>query len=283
RITRAGSSQSVANACIDAVDKSGSFLGFGQSRKDGTYKVSNLAAGSYSLQVGQCASEALANVVRSHLKIGSSKPLTGVNVALPAAGRVTGLVTAGGSARPIGGVCVTATPVTGAGEPAAGFSTFDGKYSVGGLAPGKYRIEFSSLCVLSPGGFVSQWFDGKATSGLATPVGVAAGKATGNIDATLAADGAISGSVRAGGSLKAGVCVLAFPKAGGQTPTVGVTDAKGSYLIGGLHPGQYVVEFTGGCGVKSYRTQWFKGSSNRNGAQPVVVKVGRATANINAH
>jgi len=283
RIVKAGSSHPVARACVTATDKSGNFVGFAESRKDGSYTVGHLAAGGYSLQVGPCIGGALANVVRSHVKVGSSKPLAGINVPLPVAGRVTGLVTGGSPALPVGGVCVTATPKTGAGVPATAFSTFDGRYSVGGLAPGKYRIEFSSLCLLSPGGFVSQWFDGKATRGLATPVGVAAGKTTGPVDATLAADGAISGSVRASGSLKAGVCVLAFPKTGGQTPTVGVTDAKGTYLIGGLAPGRYVVEFAGGCGVKSYRTQWFNGSSSRNGAQPVVVKVGRTTANINAH
>jgi hypothetical protein len=283
RITRAGSGQPVGNACVNAVDGSGDSLGFGLSKKDGTYKVPHLAAGTYSLQVGQCDSQSLAGVVRSHVKVGSSRPLTGINVALPAAGRVTGLVTGGHPARAIGGACVTATPESGAGEPATDFSTFDGKYSVGGLAPGKYRVEFSSVCVLSPGGFVSQWFDGKATRGLATPVGVAAGKATGPVDATLAADGSISGTVRVSGSARAGVCVLAFPRSGAQTPTVGVTDGKGSYLIGGLEPGRYVVEFTGGCGVASYHTQWFNGASSRSRATPVAVKVGRTTTDISAH
>jgi hypothetical protein len=283
RITRAGSSQPVGNACINAVDGSGDSLGFGRSKKDGTYKVPHLAAGTYSLQVGQCDRQSLANVVRPHVKLGSSRPLTGINVALPAAGLVTGLVTGGSPAGAIGGVCVTATPQTGAGETSSAFSTFDGKYSVGGLAPGKYRVEFSSLCVLSPGGFVSQWFDGQATRGLATPVGVAAGKVTGPVDATLATDGAISGSVRVSGSARAGVCVLAFPRAGVQTPTVGVTDGKGGYLIGGLSPGRYVVEFTGGCGVASYHTQWFDGASSRSHATPVAVQAGRTTTGISAH
>jgi hypothetical protein len=136
--------------------------------------------------------------------------------------------------------------------------------------------------VLSPGGFVSQWFDGKTTRGQATPVTVGSGKSTTGIDATLAVDGGISGSVLVGGSPRTGVCVLAFPKAGG-TPTAGESGAKGSYLIKGLQPGQYAVEFTSGCGVASYRTQWFDGAASRSGATPVTVKAGSVTTAIDAH
>jgi hypothetical protein len=282
RLTTAGSHRPVAGACVIATDASGNFLGFSGSRKNGTYKVGHLAAGTYNLQAGPCIGDALATVMRSHLKVGSSKPLTGINVSLPVAGQVTGRVTGGNPASPLGGACVTATPITGAGPPSSSFAGSDGVYSVGGLAPGKYRVEFSSLCVLSPGGFVSQWFDGKTSRGQATPVAVASGKSTTGIDAVLSADGGISGSVRASGVLKAGVCVLAFPKAGG-TPTVGVSGVKGSYLIKGLSPGQYVVEFTGGCGVASYRTQWFNGAASRGGATPVKVTAGSVTTAIDAH
>jgi hypothetical protein len=282
RITTAGSHRPVGGACVIAADASGNSLGFGRSRKNGTYLVGHLAAGTYSLQAGPCAGGALAIVVRSHLKVGSSKPLTGINVALPVAGQVAGRVTGGRPASPLGGACVTATPKTGAGLPGTSFARSDGTYSVGGLAPGKYRVEFSSLCVLSPGGFVSQWFDRKTTRGQATPVTVASGRKTAGIDATLVADGGISGSVRVAGSPRTGVCVLAFPKAGG-TPTAGESGANGSYLIKGLSPGQYVVEFTSGCGVASYPTQWFDGAVSRTGATPVTVKAGSVTTAIDAH
>jgi hypothetical protein len=78
------------------------------------------------------------------------------------------------------------------------------------------------------------------------------------------------------------VCVLAFPKAGGP-PTVGESGVNGSYLIKGLPPGQYVVEFTGGCGVVSYRTQWFDGAASRSGATPVRLTAGSVTTAIDAH
>ncbi len=86
RITTAGSHRPVAGACVIATDASGNFLGFSESRKNGTYRVGHLAAGTYNLQAGPCIGDALATVVRSHLKVGSSKSLTGINVAVPVAG-----------------------------------------------------------------------------------------------------------------------------------------------------------------------------------------------------
>ena len=178
---------------------------------------------------------------------------------------------------------MTATPITGAGTPNSSFAGSDGRYSVGGLAPGKYRVEFSSLCVLSPGGFVSQWFDGKTTRGQATPVTVASGKSTAGIDATLAADGGISGSVL--------VRRLAQGRGLRARLPEGRRHADGRRIRGqgelpdqrDSQPGQYAVEFTSGCGAASYRTQWFDGAASRSGATPVTVKVGSVTTAIDAH
>jgi hypothetical protein len=283
RVTRAGTHQPVAHACVFVTDTPSDLVGFGESRKDGTYTVPNLAPGSYSLQVGPCAGGALGSVLRTRVRVGASSPTIGVDFALPVAGRITGRVTGGSRARALGGTCVFATPKTGHGSPRIAFATADGKYSLAGLTPGRYRVEFSTLCLFSAGGFAPQWFDHKATSAHATPVGVSSGKITAGIDVRLAADGEISGSVKVSGSPRSGVCALAFPKAGGKIPTVGDTDAHGRYLISGLTPGRYVVEFTGGCGVASYHAQWFDGATSRSRATPVVVRSASVTTGISAH
>ncbi|HET7013818.1 MAG TPA: hypothetical protein VFI65_07905 [Streptosporangiaceae bacterium] len=286
RITKAGTGQPISEtACVFVVDSSGNLAGLGESRKDGTYRVPNLVAGRYNLRVGPCAGSALASVLRTHVKVGSSKPTTGVDIALPVPGVVIGQVTGGSPARAVGGSCVFATPKTGHGAPLTTYSASDGRYEFGGLAPGKYRVEFSTLCLDSTGGFASQWFDHKSTSAKANLVSVPSDSVVVGIDARLAADGEISGSVQVSGSAKAGVCALALPKAGvgSKTPTVGTTDAQGRYLIGGLAPGRYVVEFTAGCGVASYHTQWFDGASSRKSATPVAVKAGSVTTGIDAH
>lgn len=282
RVTRAGTRQPVAHACVFVTDTPGDLVGFAESRKDGTYRVTNLAPGSYSLQVGPCAGSTLGTVLRTRVKVGASGPTAGVDLALPVAGRMTGRVTGGRPARALGGTCVLATPKTGNGAGGVAFTTASGKYSLAGLAPGRYRVEFSTLCLFSAGGFASQWFDHKATSGRAAPVAVGSGHTRAGIDARLAADGQITGSVRVSGSLKAGVCALAFPKAGGKIPTVGVTGAHGRYLISGLTPGRYVIEFTGGCGVASYHSRWFGGATSRGRATPVVVRSASVTTGIDA-
>ena len=93
RITRAYPSTPVTRACVFVADRSGNLVSFGQSGKNGDYKAGNLAPGTYNLQIGPCAPNGLATVVKSHVKVGASKPTTGVNVALPVAGHLTGQVT----------------------------------------------------------------------------------------------------------------------------------------------------------------------------------------------
>jgi hypothetical protein len=64
---------------------------------------------------------------------------------------------------------------------------------------------------------------------------------------------------------------------------VAETGADGSYQIGGLAPASYVVEFTSGCGVASYATQWYNAAPARSSATPVPVTAGSVTQAIDAN
>jgi hypothetical protein len=112
---------------------------------------------------------------------------------------------------------------------------------------------------------------------------VTSGVTRGGVGVTLVADGGIAGTVQVSGSPAAGVCVIAYPVAGQQTPDVAETGANGTYQIAGLSPASYLVEFTSGCGASSYVTQWYNGAATKGTATPVAVTAGATTPSIDAH
>lgn len=272
-VTKAGGGAPGARICVLVSDSSGNLTGLGISSKSGKYSVPHLAPATYSLVVTPCAgSGVLATVTKPHVTVRSA-PVKGVNVALPVQGIVAGTVQGGSPPVPVGGLCVLATPQTGDGASNLGFTGANGTYKVTGLAPGKYRIAFSSECLFGPGGLVRKT--------LSSPVTVSSGVTTGGIGAILLADGGLKGTVKAAGSPVAGVCVLAFPSASPRAaPVVAVTGANGSYQLNNLTPRLYVVEFTAGCGATKFRTRWFKGAGSRRAATPIPVSAGTITSGI---
>jgi hypothetical protein len=142
---------------------------------------------------------------------------------------------------------------------------------------------FAPDCAAGLGGFQQQWFSGQQSAALATPVSVTAGGTHAGIDATLTADGAMTGTVQASGSPVGGVCVIAYPATGTQRPALAETAANGKYTISGLAPGSYDVEFKAGCGASTYTTQWYNGAASRGAATPVDVTAGTVTQAIDAN
>jgi Carboxypeptidase regulatory-like domain len=276
-IKSAVSGAPVRSACVVAVDSGGSAAGFALTGKKGAYRIGHLAAGRYSVDVFLCGRQrsTLANVIRSGVTVPGNRPATGVNVTLPLSGSLAGTVLGGNQATPEPGICVKAKPKSGRGMAGLAVTGPGGQYRMGGLAPGKYVVTFTSLCPPGSGGFVPHRFS--------STVQVSSGSVHGGVGATLAADGAIAGTVQVSGAPVAGVCVLAYPAAGTRAPAVAETGADGSYQIGGLAPASYVVEFTSGCGVASYTTQWYNGAPSRNSATPVPVITGSVTGAIDAH
>jgi hypothetical protein len=277
-VSAAGSASSVRGECAEAIDSGGAPAGFAFTNGTGSYRIAHIAAGTYSLVFFACeqAHPGLADVTKTGVRV-TNGHLTQATVALPAAGSVAGTVLAGNPAAAQKGICVEATPnpgSNGAGELAVTSAT--GTYQLTGLAPGSYQIVFTPDCVEGGGAFVSQAFT--------SPVSVTAGATTSGVGATLAADGGISGTVKVSGAPVDGVCVIAYPSAGGQAPSVAETvAADGSYQLTGLLPDSYKVEFTAGCGSSSYVTQWYNGSSSRTGATSVPVSAGTVTGSIDAN
>jgi hypothetical protein len=185
-------------------------------------------------------------------------------------------------------VCVTVDPMAASGQPGFAVTGKGGTYAVRGLAPGRYQVNFDPVgCIYGAMPFAPQWYSGQASRSTATPVMVSAGATTAGINATLARDGTIAGTVTGPAPASApltGICLKATPVgalARAGKPVYAVSQS-GRYALSGLPPGQYLVSFTPGCGASGYADQWWQNATSRATATAVTVSPGLVTKGIDA-
>jgi hypothetical protein len=146
--------------------------------------------------------------------------------------------------------------------------------------------------MFSNGDYVIQFYNNEPTIDLATPVAVTAGVTHAGINATLAPAGHISGTVtKAGGVGLANVSVNAYASVddynNGNSIAGTITNADGSYDLGDLPTGSYLVQFGAsmwvGDWVKgNYVMQFYHNEPTIDLATPVAVTAGATHAGINA-
>jgi hypothetical protein len=270
----------VDGACVvvsDGLDLSpyelGAVLGNGTiTNRAGQYRLTGVTPGRWKVIVAQCQSARplLGAVVRT-LRV-RNRATAKVNFRLARAGQISGLVLGGSPAAAEPGICVEVTSVSGDGAPGTAVTAADGRYTLPGLAPGRYRVEFTPLCLVGTAAVAPQAY--------ATTVRVTAGGTITGIGITLAADGGISGTVRHGGQPVAGVCVGAYRGTAAAPSAVVATGANGDYELGNLAPAGYTVEFSAGCGVRGYPTQWYQNATSRAAATTVNVSAGTIVSGI---
>jgi hypothetical protein len=254
--------------------------GLTYSGASGQFTVPHIAAGTYQVALGPCGSAGA-----SLAPIELSMHVTAANhgsvfvFRLPRAGTIAGNVTAAGQPGGAAQACVEVSPVgsVAGGDPIEDDDTFvaaDGSYTIGGLAPGSYQLVIDDSCSGSTA-LAAQTF---------SPVRVTAAHTTVQ-DADLVANGSISGTVTSAtpsGPL-AGICVAAFASAAAASPAaVATTGADGSYQLGFLPPGGYVIEFSSGCGATGYTAQWYDGQSSAATAGTVTVTAGTDQGDVGA-
>jgi 5-hydroxyisourate hydrolase-like protein (transthyretin family) len=179
------------NVCVEADAVDGLAVSAAGTSSNGAYTITNLPTGKYVVDIGACgvvsnlapqwyldsATQAHATVV----SVTGGKVTTLTTVTLSTNGAVTGTVT-GPSHAPLAGVCVTATGSL-LPQPVVAVSGSIGSYTLLGLPPGNFRIEFSSGCGAS--GYLAQWWNAKKSAKTATTVKVTAATTTTAIDATM--------------------------------------------------------------------------------------------------
>jgi len=141
----------------------------------------------------------------------------------------------------------------------------DGTYSFGNLPAGNYKVSFDNPV------YVSEYFDNQLTFASATPIVVTNAPVIAN--AILSKAASITGSITTfAGGPAVGTTVRAFKLDGLGNPVLAgqaVTDGSGSYTIGGLLAGDYVIQLDG-AGIVGYvlpGRMWL--TSNVNAAEVI--------------
>ena len=285
-----------ADVCVNASGTTGGSTGisaYAVTSPSGTYTVVGLPAGSYTVEFySGCGGSAgyVTQYYDNQATLGSANLVTvtgtstttGINAVMQLAGGISGTVLdASGIGLP--GICAEAFTSTSFAAQATSGS--DGAYTISGLAPGTYNVQFLAGPCGNAGGYPPQWYDNQPITGTPQSVTVTSGQITTAIGDTMAAiTGSISGTVTDSSSTPlAGICVEAVGSiAGGFNLTASLSN--GTYTITGLVADTYTVEFlVNGCGsTGNYLAQYWDNQPAATGTPgSVTVATGQPVTGIN--
>lgn len=258
--TVVGGDAALEGALVVALDGAGVPRAFAVTDAAGAYTLGGLRAGSYTVRaITSISADATA---RSYVDggydttpatpdltpvaVAAGAAVTEINIALGAGARIAGMVTAGDTGEPIGGVLVVFIRTAG-GPALAGISRTDaaGTYSSPALAAGAYTIWFTTIFSADAAtrSYQDEFFNNKTSLEEADSILVGAPRTTVTRNAELAPGGSVAGRVSAAdtGAGLGGVFVVASV---GQTVVGGaITDDGGAYSLVGLPAGTVSISF----------------------------------------
>ena len=232
----------------------------------GEYEIGGLAAGTYRVRFdgsdyyqGQVYSGAANLEEGQDVVVPASTTVENVNASLEAAGKIAGTVTGMDGTTGLQDVYAGCHFWNGLyWEVIAGsYTDEDGRYEIGSLAAGTYRVVFNDW----NGGYLSETYDNVPDTEPAngTDVVVVAGETTGGIDAELEQYASLSGMIEStvGRTPLSGVFVRLLGTANGENVRTRTT-ADGSYSFQSVHPGEYVVRAEP-VRDSAHLGQWYEG------------------------
>ena len=248
RITDAAG-QPAHGAC--AIVTSGPGGGSARTGPDGTYVITGLATGEYTVAFSGCDAgtsvwewydDAFEPADAMPIAVTEGAATTGIDAAITFTGTVHGRVR-DRLGRGLAGICVKAVGVTTMHHTQTDAT---GRYVLDRVPPGSYAIEFSDC--LARHGVLTEWWNDAITQAAATPVVVAERQIVGGIDAVLAVGATLTGRVVGGDGMPAGgVCAeVRGPAPAAATRRV-VTVGDGTWSATALHPGRYAIAYSS-CG-----------------------------------
>jgi RHS repeat-associated protein len=249
----------------------------------GGYTIASLPAGNYTVHFAAVAGfaaqfwkEGATFAEEQSVEVAATASVTGIDAELQPAAKITGTVTAAAGDAPLEGVKVCRYTVGEEFADTCVYTDASGDYTLGGLAPTAYKLEFSD----PEANVLTQYYDGKESLAGADPVNVTPGQAKSGVDAVMQPGGRITGKVTgaADGLPLAGVRVSTVASTGPGYSTT--TDANGEYALTGMPTGKYKLVFS--ATNANLITQYYDGKSSLSGANEVKVTAGATTAGINA-
>lgn len=229
----------------------------------GTYELGGLASGTYSVSFsdspGLHSPQYVTTTYPTQVSVTPPNSVTGINITMLQGGTISGTIS------PLSFAIVTIMP-TGGQNVAGSTISFDGTFSVGGLAPGTYTVSINAQM----SGFIPEIINGVSVSGTNT---------TDTGTTFLTPGGSITGTVRNSSlALLQNIVVMAFDAASGAYVGGDVSAEDGTYTVSGLATGSYKVQFLT-CD-NGYVSQWYNGQTTQGNATPVSVIAPDPTSGI---
>jgi len=270
------------------------FLTGESTLSDGSYSIGGLSAGTYRLRFrdgsGQYLTEyyddAAALDGATDIVVGTGVVVSGNDASLAVAAKITGSVTGEDEFTPLENITATVyrwnAETMGWDGIKVGHTGPDGAYTVAGLAAGTYRVGFHD----GNGTYLSEYYDDIATLDAAEDIEVADAAVVSGINASLAGAGRISGSVTGPGGVipLQGAVVYAYVWDTGISQWVytasSMTQADGSYSIGGLAADTYRVQFQDMEGL--YQVEWYDDVTRVDLATDIPVAAAETVTGIDA-
>jgi hypothetical protein len=255
-VTDSSSKAAIAGieACPLYVGSASAVGGCATTNAHGEYLLSGLTNGEYEVEFRSPAGGSLDYV---HQRYEAGKAVTvvwgsitpAIDAQLHEGGAISGAAQNAGTGQPAGGVSVCAYNALGESE-ACATTDASGSYRLLVLASGGDTVGFETTH--AAGSYFSQYFDEATSASEARGVPVEVGRTTASIDASLFAnpdpgDGAIAGvlSDASTSAQLAGIEVCAYDLASeGLFGECTVSSSGGRYLLDGLAPGEYELEFS---------------------------------------
>ncbi len=285
-----------------------SSVGFTISNADGTYDISGLAPGSYTVQFNNqpgagdsglyYTTQWYDNQINSGdttatpVNVTAGVVTPNINDVLAPAGVIAGKIT-DNNGNGLDAIKVNAY-VPDSQAAASGFTMTrpDGMYYMN-VPAGSYQVQFNNMPEANNNGAyyaAQRWYDNQPSPGTPNIVTVTNGTTTPDINATLAPAGAVSGRVvdeSGKGIANIGITAYAsldnYNNPNGRWWTVFVfTDENGYYFMGGVPAGSsYILDFNGPSGDPYHPEQWYSGKATADTATLVAVTNNVTTPNVN--
>jgi len=270
----------VAGATVTAYSLDGQAAGSATTGAGGAYTIGSLRPGSYKVGFsGPANGPYLPEYYDNRATLAAGDPVsvaagrtTPVSAVLARSAAFAGRVTDKATGAPIAGAQISA--VTPAGAP-VGAATADAKglYTIGGLAPGTYKLRFAG-----PDGstYTAEYFHDQSTLAAGKALTLGDGRVMGVSEALRRPPppGRISGTVSGDSGARApGVTVTAYTPSGTEAASA-TSAADGTYTIDGLDPGSYKVGFRGPADGR-YLPEYYRNKATLKVANTVRVASGR--------
>jgi putative cell wall-binding protein/protocatechuate 3,4-dioxygenase beta subunit len=285
-VTSALDGSPIAGATVELYGFDGSdysALGSYEAEADGSFVITSLAAGQYTLGFADPSGGHLRSYYgpaqlleeAALLTLAEDEQLTGIAGLLQRGGGVIGTVTDVVTGEPVEGVEVRGSFFDDEGGWVGSDVTGpDGTYLLEGLRPGDtWLIYFDAAAA----GYAPEYYDDARTEFSSTPVAVTAGQLTEGIDAALDPAAFIGGTVELASAPGVGVEgaeIWLFDEYGIQYTAT--TDTDGVYSFGGLPPGS----FTARASASNAVAQWWNNQYDANKADPITVAAGGVVGDI---